>query len=129
MTDVDMEGDTRLSAVSRRDALTRTGVVEQDAHGRRGGVVELAGAHGPDERGRETAGHDAAGGDEQDDDAHAGSLRRGADQRISPALSATIVSELTGIRMAVASGVSRAGQRQRQPDDVVDDRHGEAERR
>src|SRR3954465_5023908 len=81
------------------------GVVEQDADGRRGGVVELAGAHGPDERGQEAAGHEAAGGDEEADDAHGASLR--ACGRISPGLSATMVSELTGIRMALASGVSR----------------------
>ena len=45
-----------------------------------------------------------------------------------PTLRPTIVSELTGIRIAVASGVSAPGERQRQADGVVDDRDREAER-
>ena len=49
-----------------------------------------------------------------------------ASQRMTPALMPTTVSELTGIRMAAASGVSGAGERQRQADGVVDHRHDEA---
>src|SRR5436190_24322876 len=85
-------------------------VFEQNANRGRGGVVELSGLHRPHEGGEKSAGHDGAGRDEQDDDAHAGSpdLRlRGSRRRIRPTLSPTIVSELAGIRIAVASGVSR----------------------
>src|SRR5689334_16768995 len=84
----------------------RTAVVEEDAERRRRGVVELAAAHGPHERGEEAAGHQAARGDQQHDDAHAATALR-PNQRMAPAARPMTVSELTGIRMAVASGVSR----------------------
>ena len=84
--------------------VARTGVVEQHADGRRGRVIELAGANGPDESNEKAAGHQAAGDDEQDDHAHSGSALR-ANHRMAPTLTPTMVSELAGIRMAVASGV------------------------
>ena len=85
-------------------------------------------AHGPDERAEEPAGHDAAGGDEQDDDAHDGEhpSRRPAHRAGAEAddrQRADRHQDRRGERR------QRAGQRQRQADRVVDDRHGEAERR
>src|SRR6478735_2498471 len=82
------------------------GVVEEDPDGRSGGVVELARPNRPDERGQETAGDHRADGNEEHDHAHR-LLPRGGRTRISPTLRPTTVSELTGIRMAVASGVRR----------------------
>ena len=106
--------------------VARTGVVEQHADGRRGGVIELAGANGPDESSEKAAGHQAAGDDEQDDHAHAGSAPR-ADQRMAPTLMPTMVSELAGIRMAVASGVSSPASASDRPADVVGERQREAD--
>ena len=80
-------------------------LLEEYADGGRAGVVELSGPHSPGERGEETRRDRATRRDEEHDDAHAGSPRR-ADQRIAPALMPTTVSELTGIRIAAASGVS-----------------------
>ena len=118
--------DVRLFTAS---VERRTGAcVEEHPDGRRGRVVELAGPHRPHERGQEAAGDEPAGDDEQDDHAH-GRIPRGARTRIRPALRPTIVSELTGISMAVASGVSRPASASVEPDRVVEDRDGEAERR
>ena len=79
-------------------------VIQQDANRRCARIVELSGSNGPDERAEESGGDRAAGGNQEDDDAHDGSRRAG--HRIAPELMATIVNELTGIRMAAASGVS-----------------------
>ena len=69
----------------------------------------------------------AAGDDEQDDHAH--DAPSGTRIRMSPMLRATIVIELTGIRMAVTSGVSWPGEREADAGDVVDDRDGESRAR
>src|SRR5690606_19210747 len=81
------------------------GVIEQHAERRRVRVVELAGLDGPQEREQESAGDEAAGGDEQDDHAHDGSTLRAA-QRIAPAAPPIVPIELIGIRTAATSGVS-----------------------
>src|SRR5690349_3435869 len=87
----------------RRDG---TSIVEEDADRWRRRVVELAAADGPGEGREEPGGDEAAGGDEQGDHAHGGTPRR-PNQRVAPALRPMMVSELTGISTAVASGVSR----------------------
>lgn len=81
----------------------RTLVVEEHSDGRRCGVVELARPDSPEKRPQKSDRHGAAGRDEEDQHAHAGTRRLRA--RVPPMLIATIVSELTGIRMAATSGV------------------------
>lgn len=78
-------------------------LIEENPPGRGVRVVELAALDGPEKCAEEAAGDQAAGDDEQDDDAH-GSLR--AARRMAPAPRPTTVSELTGMRIAEASGVS-----------------------
>ena len=85
--------------------LWTAGLVEQDTNRRRAGVVELARAHRPGECAQKADGDGSSRGDEQHDDAHTGSILC-ADHRISPELRPTMVSELTGIRIAETSGVS-----------------------
>src|SRR5436190_10230266 len=99
---------TRASAVTLMGSTFLSGnlsVVEQHTDSRRAGVVVLAGHHRPRERAEETGGDGPARHDQQHDDAHTGSILL-ADHRIAPALTPTTVSELTGIRIAAASGVS-----------------------
>jgi len=81
-------------------------IVVKDAERRRRRVVELAAADGPGKGDEEPAGDEAAGRDEERDHAHGGNARR-PNQRVAPALRPMMVSELTGISTAVASGVSR----------------------
>ena len=78
-----------------------------------GGLVKNAGAVAWSEVDTQEAaliarcntGDEAACDDEHDDDAHDGS-RLAASHRIAPVLMPTTVIELTGIRIAAASGVS-----------------------
>src|SRR5262245_53777458 len=76
-------------------------------------VVEVAGLNGPDEGGKKPGGQRPARRDEQNDDAH-DRVASGAIHRVMPMPSPITVIELTGMRMAAASGVSdpiRASQR------------------
>jgi hypothetical protein len=89
-------------------------VVEEDADRRRGRVVELTGADGPGEGREEDAGDEAAGRDEERDHAHGVAALR-PNQRIAPAARPMMVSELTGISTAVASGVRRPARASQSP--------------
>ena len=88
-------------------ALRRDGtrLVQEHADGWCSGIVELTGSDGPDEAGQEATGDQTAGHDEEHDHAHALAPSRPY-QRINPTLRPMIVSELTGMKMAVTSGVS-----------------------
>ena len=98
---------------SRMEADGR--VVEQDAERRRGRVVELAGADGPDE-GDEKAAGDGPPAAMSSTITLMAALRRGRASASTPALRPMMVSELTGISTAVASGVSRPGSASAEPE-------------
>jgi hypothetical protein len=88
--------------------LRRSGnrsAVAEDAHRWRADVVELAGRDRPQEGAQKPAGDRASRRDEQHQDAHDGRILV-ADQRTPTELIATIVRELSGMRIAEASGVS-----------------------